>query len=157
MKKKWKTVFRIWYKHYKYTIMLFEFTNVLTTCQKLINNAFKKHLIIFVIAYFDDIFIYFKNMKKHIQHINTVFQCLNKWNLLIKSKKCNFHQKKMKFLNFKIKRKKIKMNSNKIATIENWKKFNIVTKMLTFFEFTNYNRKFIRKYSHKTLSLTELI
>ena len=31
-KKKWKTIFKIRYKHYEYTIMLFKFTNVLTTC-----------------------------------------------------------------------------------------------------------------------------
>ena len=90
-KKKWKTIFKIRYKHYKYTIMSFELTNVLITYQKLINNAFKKHLNIFVIAYFDDIFIYFKNMNEHVRHVDTMFQCLNEWNLLIKLKKCNFH------------------------------------------------------------------
>ena len=136
--------------------MSFEFTNVSTTCQKLINNAFRKHLNIFVIAYFDDIFVYFKNMNEHVRHVNTMFRCLNEWNLLIKSKKCNFHQTKMKFLNFKIERKKIKINLNKITTIKNWKKFNIVMKILIFFEFTNYNRRFIRRYLHKMLSLMRL-
>ena len=137
-------------------IMLFKFTNVLTTYQKLINNAFKKHLNIFVIVYFNDIFIYFINKKKYVQHVNIMFECLNKWNLLIKSKKCTFYTTKMKFLNFMIERKKIKMNSNKITTIKNWKKFNIVTKILTFFKFTNYNRKFIKWYLHKTSSLMQL-
>ena len=58
--------------------MSFEFTNASTTYQKLINNALKKHLNIFVIVYFDDIFIYFKNMKKHVQHINTILKYLKK-------------------------------------------------------------------------------
>ena len=58
--------------------MSFKFTNALTTYQELINNALKKHLNIFVIVYFDDIFIYFKNMKKHVQHIKTILKCLKK-------------------------------------------------------------------------------
>ena len=157
IKKKWKTIFKIEYKHYENTIISFEFMNIWTTCQKLINNAFKKHLNIFVIAYFNDRFVYFKNINKHVQYVNTMFQCLNKWNSLIKSKKCNFHETKMKFLNFKIKRRKIKINLNKTKTIKNWKKFNIVTKILTFFKFTNYNHKFIKWYLHKTLSLIRLM
>ena len=48
--------------------MSFKFTNASTTCQELINNAFKKHLNIFVITYFDDIFVYFKNMNEHVRY-----------------------------------------------------------------------------------------
>ena len=71
------TIFRIRYELYEYTIMSFEFTNALATCQKLINNAFRNYLNIFVIAYFDDIFIYSQNETKHVQHVHSIFRSLN--------------------------------------------------------------------------------
>ena len=67
------TIFKTRYEFYEYMVMSFEFTNASTICQKLINNAFRKHLNTFVIAYFDDIFIYSQNEKKHVQHVHTMF------------------------------------------------------------------------------------
>ena len=57
--------------------MSFELTNASATCQELINNAFKKYLNIVIIAYFDDIFIYFKNKTKHVQHVHQMFCSFN--------------------------------------------------------------------------------
>ena len=147
-KQKWMTIFRTQYEHYEYTIMSFEFTNVSATCQKLINNAFKKYLNIFVIAYFDDIFISSQIKKKHVRHVNAIFRRLNEWNLLTKFEKCVFHFFEKKILKFLIDKNEIKMNSNKTTAIKNWKRSKNVIEILTFLNFTNYNQKFIKRYSH---------
>lgn len=153
---KWMTIFRIRYEFYEYTIMSFELTNVSTTYQKLINNAFKKYLNIFVIAYFDDIFIYSQNSEKHVQHVHEMFRSLNEWDLLTKFEKCVFHVFEMNFLKFLIDKNDIRMNSNKTTTVKNWKWSKNVIEILTFLNFTNYNRRFIKRYSHKMLSLTKM-
>ena len=57
--------------------MSFKFINASTTCQNMINNVLKKHLNIVVITYLNDIFVYFKNLKKHKKHVKTILQCLN--------------------------------------------------------------------------------
>ena len=80
--------------------MSFELTNASATCQKLINNILREHLDIFVIAYLNDILVYSKTKKKHIKHVNIVLELLMQKNLLLKSKKCEFHKKKVNFLNF---------------------------------------------------------
>ncbi len=71
--------------------MLFEFTNVLTICQKIINDALRQYLNRFVIIYLNDIIIYSSILKKHINYIFKILKCLNRKNLHFKLKKCEFH------------------------------------------------------------------
>ncbi len=99
-------------------IMSFELINVLATCQKMINNALRQYLNIFVIAYLNDIMIYLITLKKHVQHVSQVLKCLNKRDLRLKLKKCEFHQKKVSFLEFVVGRHEIRMNSEKIKAIK---------------------------------------
>ena len=152
----WKTAFRIRYDLYEYLIMFFELINTSVTCQKLINNILREHLDIFVITYLNDILIYFKTKEKHIKHVNIVLELLMQRNLLLKSKKCEFHKKKMDFLNFIVGNNTIWMNSAKIQAIKEWKILINSNEVLSFINFTNYNRKFIKEYFKKAIPLTEL-
>ena len=45
--------------------MSFKLINISTICQEMINDVLREHLNVFVIAYFDDILIYFKILSKH--------------------------------------------------------------------------------------------
>ena len=54
----WKTAFRTRYGLYEYIVMLFGLTNVLATCQEMINNTLREYLDVFVITYLDDILVY---------------------------------------------------------------------------------------------------
>ena len=65
----WKTVFRTRYGHYEYLVMPFGFTNAPATCQTLINNVLKTYLDKTVVAYLDDILIYFDKQEHHVQHV----------------------------------------------------------------------------------------
>jgi hypothetical protein len=56
--KEWKTAFWTRYRHYKYTVMLFELKNALITFQRLINDTLREYLDDFAITYLDDILIY---------------------------------------------------------------------------------------------------
>ncbi len=71
--------------------MSFELTNVLTMCQKIINDALQQYLNRFVIIYLDDIIIYSNILKKYVDYVFKVLKCLNKRNLHLKLKKCEFY------------------------------------------------------------------
>ena len=62
------------------------------TFQKLINHVLYNHLNEFVIAYLDDILIYFKNEKNHEKHIKEVLKKFQEKKLYLKSKKYEFHK-----------------------------------------------------------------
>jgi len=99
-------------------IMSFELINAPTTCQEMINNALRQYLNIFVIAYLDDIMIYLITLKKHVQHVSQILECLNQRDLRLKPKKCEFHREKVDFLEFVVKQHEIRMNSKKVKTIK---------------------------------------
>ena len=98
--------------------MSFELTNASTTCQEMINDALREHLNVFVVAYLDDILIYSKTLTKHEQHVRTMLQCLKQRRLLLKPKKCEFHRLKIKFLEFVIRTRGIRIDSKKLKAIE---------------------------------------
>src|SRR5437773_1087017 len=97
--------------------MLFELTNILTIFQELINHVLYDHLNKFVIAYLDDILIYFKNKKDHKKHVKKVLKKLQEKNLYFKSKKCEFHKQQVKYLKYIVTIKKLEMNSEKIKAV----------------------------------------
>jgi hypothetical protein len=98
--------------------MLFEFTNVLTMCQKIINNVLRQYLNRFVIAYLNDIIIYLNTLKKYINYVFKVLECLNKKNLHFKSKKYEFYLEKVNFFKFVVKRHKVRLNLEKLQAIK---------------------------------------
>jgi Reverse transcriptase (RNA-dependent DNA polymerase) len=71
--------------------MLFGLTNASALYQSLINNIFRKYLDDFVIAYLNDILIYSKTKEKHIKHITTVLEALEKADMRINGAKSIFH------------------------------------------------------------------
>ncbi len=98
--------------------MSFELTNVLTTCQKIINNTLRQYLNRFVITYLNDIIIYSNILKEHINYIFKILECLNKRNLHFKLKKCEFYQKEINFLKFVIEQHKVRINFKKLRAIK---------------------------------------
>ena len=97
--------------------MLFEFMNASAIYQEMINDALQKYLNIFIIAYLDDILVFFKTMKEHINHIEKILKQLNKRDLQLKPEKCEFHKKDIDFLEFVVDRKEIRMNPAKTNAV----------------------------------------
>ncbi len=98
--------------------MSFELTNASTTCQEIINDALRQYLDRFVIAYLNNIMIYSNILKKHINHISKVLECLDRRNLHLKLEKCEFHREKVDFLGFVVGRHGIRMNLEKLRAIK---------------------------------------
>ncbi len=84
----------------------------------MINDALRQHLNIFVITYLDDIIIYLNTLKKHVQHVFQILEYLNQRDLRLKLEKCEFHRKKVNFLEFVVRRHEIRMNLEKIKAIK---------------------------------------
>jgi hypothetical protein len=65
--------------------------NVLTMCQKIINNILWQYLDQFVIIYLNNIIIYLNILKEYINYVFKILKCLNKKKLYFKLKKCKFY------------------------------------------------------------------
>jgi len=72
----------------------------------------------FVITYLNDIIIYLTILKEHMKHVFKVLEYLDKKNLHLKLKKCEFHQKKIDFFEFVVKRHEVRINLEKLRAIK---------------------------------------
>ena len=79
-----KTTFRTHEGNYECLFMRFGLTNAPYTFQGLINSIFKPFLRKTVLLFFDDILIYNKSWKDHVEHVDRVLQ------LLKEKQKCVF-------------------------------------------------------------------
>ena len=79
-----------------------------------------EHLDEFIIAYLNNIIIYFNSKKEHFQYIEWVLQRLVDKKMLVAIKKCEFYITKTEFYKFIIKLRKLSMDLKKIKAIVNW-------------------------------------
>ncbi len=99
----------------------------------------------FVIAYLDNIIIYFNIKKEYKEHIKQILKKLHEENILVIIEKCEFYTKKTDFIGFIIKLKQISIDSKKIKAIVKQKNLESVIELRLFLRFCNYYKKFIAK------------
>ena len=152
----WKTVFCTWLKHYEYLIMFFNLINASVTFQTFVNNILRRYLNQFVIVYLNDILVYSKTKKEHVQHVKKILQTLKKVDLRIKSEKSEFHVQSVQFLKFIVMFQSLRMNLKKIKVVTTWLMSKSKIEVQFFWEFANFYRRFIKRYFRIILSLMNL-
>jgi len=155
----WKTVFCTQLKHYKYLIMSFDLINASVTFQTFVNNMLQRYLNQFIIVYLNNILVYSKMKKEHVQHVKKILQTLKKVDLRIKSGKSEFHVQNVQnvqFLRFIVMSQSLRMNSKKIEVVMTWSMSKSKIEVQFFLEFANFYKCFIKRYFRIVSSLTNL-
>ena len=114
------TAFRTPIGHYEYLVMLFGLGNAPSVFQRFIQDILSETLGIFVQVYLDDIILYSKDFKSHIQRVRKVLSLLIDNGLLAKLEKCEFHIEKTKFLGFIVSVNGLSMDQDKVKSILDW-------------------------------------
>ena len=118
--------------------MQFRFINILAIFQKRINSVLGEHLDEFIMAYLDNIIIYFNSREEHFQYVKQVLQRLADKKMLIAIKNYKFYITKTKFCGFIIKPRKLSMDLKKIKVIINWQELSNIIELRSFLGFCNY-------------------
>jgi hypothetical protein len=128
-------------------MMPFGLTEALAIFQKFMNNILRKYLNVFCTTYLNDILIYNRTRKKHLSHVRKVLEFLKQAGLYAKIQKCEFFKNETIFLGVIVGKDGIRMNPQKIETIQNWQIPFCLTNIQAFIEFSNFYRRFVRNFS----------
>ncbi|KAL0561485.1 hypothetical protein IC582_001913 [Cucumis melo] len=129
-----KTTFRTHEGHYEFLVMPFGLTNAPATFQALMNNIFRPFLRKFVLVFFDDILIYSKNEKDHVEHIE-----------------------KIEYLRHIISGEGVEVDSEKIKAVADCPCPTNIREVRGFLGLTGYYRRFVQHYGSIAAPLTQLL
>ena len=99
---------------YKFKVLPFGLTNVPTTFQSTMSRIFNPYIGQFVLVFLDDILVYSRSPKEHLQHLRLVFETLRSYRLFAKLKKCEFNRPALKYFGFIVGRDGLKPDPEKI-------------------------------------------
>ncbi|CAI5474289.1 unnamed protein product [Closterium sp. Yama58-4] len=110
-----------------------------------------------VVVYLDDILIYSKNMKEHVEHLRKVFEILRKNKFYVKLSKSDFALKKVQFLGHMVSAEGVHVDPRKIEAVKKWKVPENVKELQQFLGFANYYNRFVPQYAKIAAPLTDLL
>jgi hypothetical protein len=141
---------------FEWLVMPFGLTNAPTTFMRLMNDVFRDCLDQFVIIYLDDILVFSKTWKAHLQHLEQVLHLLQQNQLYANLSKCYFSQTSISYLGFIIDAHGIKVDPTKVEVLLNWPIPSTLTELRSFLGLANFYHKFISSFSKIALPLHQL-
>ncbi|CAI7911192.1 unnamed protein product [Closterium sp. NIES-54] len=98
-------------------LMPFGLTNAPATFQVEMNHILRPSLDECVVVYLDDILIYSKDMKQHVEHLRRVFEILRRERFYVKLSKSEFALKKVQFLGHMVSAQGVHVDPKKIEAV----------------------------------------
>ncbi|CAI7815254.1 unnamed protein product [Closterium sp. NIES-54] len=152
-----KTAFWTRYGSYEYLVVPFGLTNAPATFQAEMNHILRPLLDECVVVYLDDILIYSRDMKQHIEHLRRIFEILRRDKFYVKLSKSEFALKKVHFLGHMVSAQVVHVDPKKIEAVRTWKTPESVKDLQQFLGFANYYNRFVPQYAKIATPLTNLL
>jgi hypothetical protein len=111
----------------------------------------------FVVHYIDDLLIFSPDITSHLRHIHTVLEELDQAGLKLNIQKCQFFQKEVLYLGFKLDTKGISLAEDRIEVINNYPRPTNLKTLRGFLGMVNYFKKLIPDLSTKEIPLIALL
>ena len=110
----------------------------------------------FAMGYLDDIIIFSKTEEEHLQHLEEIFEQLQKAGLKLKLQKCTFFKKHIQYLGHLTSDEGIQPLPEKLESIAKIPVPKHTKQVKQFLGFVGYYRKFVLCFSDKARPLTQL-
>ena len=153
--RKEKTAFACHRGLFQFNVMPFGLSNAPAVFQELMNIVLQG-CEDFAMAYLDDVLIFSKDEKEHLQHIQIIFDRIRQHGLKLKLKKCAFFQEETGYLGFVINKDGVKPHPDKVKAIRTLAEPKNVREIRGFIGMCSYYRRYIPNFSKIAEPLIEL-
>ena len=152
-----KTAFVTMNGKYEWMVMPFGLKNAPLIFQRVIHNLLWDYeLTRFTHNYIDDIIIFSNSISDHLEHLERVFEMLDKENIILKRSKCDFLKQKISYLGYQISFNKVEPIHSKTQAINDLPAPHDVKSVRSFVGKVNYYKKFIPNRTEVLAPLYEL-
>ena len=124
---------------------------------RLMNHVLRHFIGKFVVVYFDDIFIYGRNMHDHVDHLKLVLTSLLEQRLFANLKKCTFCVKEVIFLGYVVGGNSLRVDEAKLKAILDCPIPTNVSEVRSFDGLASFYRRFVKDFSSKSSPLNDLV
>ena len=144
---KWKIAFKTKDGLYEWMVMPFGLSNAPSPFMRVMTQVLKPFMGKFLVVYFDDILIYSKSRKQHLDHLTQVCTTLRKESLYVNLKKCSFFTNRVVFLGFIVSSEGVSADPQKVQAIVEWPKPKNIHEIRRFHGLASFYRRFIKGFS----------
>ncbi|CAF1432643.1 unnamed protein product [Rotaria sordida] len=132
---------------FEFNVMPFGLTNAPATFQRLMDIVLAGLKWQCCLVYIDDVVIFSPTFEQHVKDLEKVFQALQSANLTLKTSKCQFCRREMRYLGHIITQNGIKPDPDLIKSVTNFPQPKKIKDVQSFLGLTGYYRRFIKDYS----------
>ena len=118
------------------------------------NDVISPYLRKFMLVLFDDILVYSKTWKEHLQQLQLVLSTLQQHSFFVNLRKCSFRRSSVEYLGHIISEQGVAIGQMKVKVVLDW----LAPKSIKGLRgFLGYFRKFIKDYGKVYKPLTDLL
>jgi hypothetical protein len=142
---------------YQFRVLPFGLTNAPSCFQRTMEQVFAGLTLETCLIYIDDIVVFARDFKSHLQRLQQVFDRIRKYGFKLKAKKCHFGEPKLLFLGHMISEQGVSCDPAKIEVIKNLSPPRTVRQVRRFLGICSYYRRFVAKFAKLAEPLTKLL
>ena len=142
---------------YEFNYMPFGLTGAPRTFQRMMDILLRGLEFEIALAYLDDIIVFAATIDACINNVRIVFERIRQAGLKLKPSKCTFFRPETLYLGHIISGEGIRCDPAKVEAIKKWTRPRTVKQVRSFLGMTNYYRKFIPHYAHRSEPLYRLL
>ncbi|GBG82094.1 hypothetical protein CBR_g34374 [Chara braunii] len=140
------SAFKTRYGHFEWIVLPFGLTNAPMIFEAAMTNEFRAMLDRFVLIYLDDILVYSRILKDHLEHLRRVSETLRHAKYKANHDKCEFVRQELEYLGHFATPEGISPLFDKIQVIQEWPELKTVTHVCPFLGLADYYQRFIKGY-----------
>ena len=151
-----KTAFTTPMGLFEYNRMPFRLCNAPALFQRIMQTIFHEDLLQTLLVYLDDIIVHSSSIAEHLKRLERVFQKLRERGLKVEAAKCQFFQRRVKYLGHVVSAEGVGTDPAKTKAAASWPTPKMLKDLRLFLGFASYYRRSVPGFAQTAAPLHQL-